>query len=428
MFVAIAAYSFGNERVTYNEIDDRSPKPKGLSKSAQWYSLGEIASQYASIDFEYLKDFADYFGLSLRDLGSFKDTAKKVERYAQLHFEMRRLKEEMQPIIEMTKRDGAHPIIDEFLSESGKITLVPNEDGMGGAYFAKKGQESLYVVKPVDEDIGAYNNRKGVAFTYSIYDSLAAEFSIYKAPLNDLMMYDLASMLGIQESVPETAMVIVENEGFYDQFQDSEESIKRLAIEAGAGPDNEKLCTVQRFVKGSKTLVETWHDILADGKGSFDQESFENLNILFWLSSETDGHMGNVLATVKGIDAEGNKIYALKKIDSSFSFPKKTDYWGNATVFLPDGQKKLSERAKQLIRTIDPDQIVKRMDQLGYDKEHQSAMLERVERLKKLAKEKLTVRDIDQQLGKKDEKESDEHPLSNSDLWDHSRSLCYGGQ
>ncbi len=375
------------------------PELKVLSTAAQWYTLGELLSSPDLREYQEAKRFAEQYGVSLRDLGFFKDTAQKVERHAQLHFEMKRLKEQMEPLIEMTRKDGSHPIIDEFLAQQGRITLVENEDGSGGSYFAKIGGECRYIVKPADEDVCGFNNRKGVALPISIFESLNFEFSPYKAPQNDLMMYDLALIMGIQESVPETAMMIVENQGFYDHFKEVDDLTKKLALDTGAGPDDQKLCTVQRFVKESKTLAETWHDILASGKGSFDQTSFENLNILFWLSFESDGHMGNILATVKGIDSEGNKIYALKKIDSTFSFPKSDEYSGNADAYMSNGQERLSERAKQLIQNTDPDLIVKRMGQLGYDQEHQTAMQRRVERLKTLAQEDLTIREIDQKMG-----------------------------
>src|SRR3990167_8418225 len=114
-------------------------KPIDLTKAIQWYSLETLL-------LEDLKSPTQSWGFSLRDIGFFKDIAQEVERYAQLHFEMKRLKAEMQPVIDLTRKDGFHTIIDEFHSIADRITLLENVDGLGGSYFAKVGDVPLYIV------------------------------------------------------------------------------------------------------------------------------------------------------------------------------------------------------------------------------------------------------------------------------------------
>jgi len=224
------------------------------------------------------------------------------------------------------------------------------------------------------------------------------------APINDLMMYDLACILGIEGNVPQTAMMVVENDAFYDAFANETDEIKQKAINLGAGPDNAKLCTVQKYVKNSKPVIEVWQDFLVEGCSAaefskyIDQEDFENLNLLMWLSSELDGHLGNILATVKGLDDNGNKIFGLVKIDSSFSFPKEEAYYGSALNYFDNSKMMLSDRALSLIENIDINQIIERMQSLKYSDAAQSAMKNRILALQSFAKENLTIKEIEYKM------------------------------
>lgn len=340
----------------------------------------------------------------LQELGP-NHTTIKVAKYAKLHIELREYKDEARPIVDAARLDGQHGIISEFEGVEKTIKLIQNSDGCGGSYFGEIDGEKEYIVKPVDEEIGAFNNRKGLVSTVSIKDDLAtSELSTYRAPLNDMMIYDLACIIGVGNNVPETAMMMVTNEDFHDVFKKASEEDLAYAIEHGAGPDDEKLCTVQRFVKNSKPLMEVSDDLwelIGDSSAlceQIDQDDFENLNILTWLGDERDGNFGNILATVKGIDEQGRKQYGLVKIDSTFSFPRQNGGYGNMLVWLSSAEKKLSQRAIDLVNGIDEAAIIERMQQLGFPEDCQKATSLRIRTLKDLMSEDLTIREINQRL------------------------------
>lgn len=326
-------------------------------------------------------------------------TAKKIDTYAKLHFELENLKDKARPMIDSARVDGLHPILSEAEGLEERITLVANSDGAGGSYFAKIDGKTVFIIKPVDEDIGAFNNRKGLGSTQSIEESLEIDsISIYRAPFNDMMMYDLATILGIEESVPETAMGIITNDGFFDVFKSADEKTLSQAIAAGAGPNDEKLCTIQRFVENSAPLWDVYFSLNDQGgslSSKVDQTDFENLVLLMLLSDERDGHFGNILATVKEVNDQGEKVYGLRKIDSSFSFGSDTMGFGPSMLNMLDNSNlAFSDRALEIIQNMDTNKILNRMRELNYSQGHIDEMQRRIETLQQVATSDVSIKQV----------------------------------
>jgi hypothetical protein len=294
--------------------------------------------------------------------------------------------------------------------------LIPNISGSSSSYFLVDSQGmERFVVKPVDGDIYCLNNRKGFGSPFNDTEHIFREsIPLYRSAQTDAFCWEVASLAGLTVSTPRTVIGIVEDSGFYDFSLDLKEEVKDRVLQDSGMPDIEKLCFVQEFIPDSQNLLERLHEFyteeLSDEEiaSRFDQDDFEQVCLLLWLSFDNDAHGGNFLTYVKRTDAFGNKIYGLKKIDNNLSFPEKNTQYIDILAWLPNALLPISAKLKQTIANLPVDQILQRMDdyELFNCKE---AFKERVEIIKTLAqREGITTAEIDLRmsiLSSKDGKE-----------------------
>ena len=294
--------------------------------------------------------------------------------------------------------------------------LVPNPSGAGSSYFIVDAQGvERFVIKPVDGDVFCLNNRKGFGSPFNDSDHYVREgIPLYRSAQTDAICWEVASIAGLERTTPRTVMGILEDSEFYDFSFELEEEVKDRVLHEVGMPDIEKLCSVQEFIPDTQNLIELLHQFYSEGLSDeeiashFDQDDFEQVCLLLWLSFDNDAHGGNFLAYVKRTDAMGNKIYGIKKIDNGLSFPEKNIQYVDILAWVPNALLPISPALKQKIAHLSIEQILKRMDdyELFNCKE---AFQERVEIIKTLAqREGITAGEIDLRmtfLSRKDGKE-----------------------
>ncbi len=304
-------------------------------------------------------------------------------------------------------RDSVRPAILpipglEALSQVGSLSLIQN--GLSGSYsLSDENNIPRFVIKPLDEDIGALNNPKGYAspFTYS----LLADMPLYRSCFREVAAFEMAEEIGVSQVIPRTAFAILEREEFYDLSQQiSPKEQGRFGDLLGKG-DKEKLCSVQEFVHESKTLFEALQDLQQHGLSDedierlFDQTDFEDANILLWLTGDPDGHSHNFLVTPKQSDAIGHQMIGLRKIDNGFAFPEQNGSLYNSLATLPNAKHPLSPKATQKIQEIDLDDLADTLIKHGLESAI-SAMRERIETLQRITLEhpSMSIKKINKRL------------------------------
>jgi len=271
--------------------------------------------------------------------------------------------------------------------------LVANSNGCGACYFLYKGDTPLYVVKPVDEDIMCLNNRKGMA-DYRDGFVIRDYIPLYRSAQTDVMAYRIAEIAGISDITPKTQMAILESNEFYD-FIDKLSSDDK---EGYGAPDREKLCSIQEYVPDALDLWQVSHANSQDETIPIDPRDFERVNLLIWLTYDTDAHLGNILAYVKEVDDEGNPTYGLSKVDNGLSFPEQNAWLRNNLTYFPNAEVPLSKEGREKILNLDIAAITKGMHDLELDKAI-PAFLERIETLKEaISDDTITLREINNKM------------------------------
>jgi hypothetical protein len=299
-----------------------------------------------------------------------------------------------------------------FLAESyPDFNLVRNVDrGVSGSYFmVDEAGTRHYVVKPLDEDAGCiHSDGWGSPFWLS---PVRSYMPLYLSSMREVLAYQISEILGCGGIVPKTTLGIIESDQFHELLDEIDPSERHRYFEYCSFADREKLCSVQEYVHGAKNLFEAIHEMedanLTDEEigNRFDQEDFENANLLIWTTFDTDAHMGNFLVYPKGVDEVGNEILGLKKIDNGLAFPDKNEQLRNNLVYLPNAKSPLSEEAKCKIAAIDVDLLAKQFELMGLESAI-PALKSRISYLKSLANEPgITIKEINRQMTKLGKKE-----------------------
>lgn len=299
------------------------------------------------------------------------------------------------------------------LSDAGTYKLDPSrihlvEDGISGTYFLRdKENNPRFVIKPLDEEPGCINNPKGFATPFGEKNPLRNYIPLYGSAFREAGASRIATLIGIGSIVPRTELAIFESKGFNDLSDRVESSELPRYLENAGSADREKLCSVQEFVANSKTLWEGLHELQASGLSDdeiaerFDRQDFEETNLLIWTTYDTDAHGANILVYPKGVDAIGNEILGMKKIDNGFCFPTENKQLRNNLQHHPCAKFTLSSSTKAKIAAMDPDQIARAMKEGGLESAI-PAMRERVAYLKELATQDLTIGEINSRMARMD--------------------------
>lgn len=291
---------------------------------------------------------------------------------------------------------GTYRIPSEFFELS--------HQGISGTYFLKDAQnQSRFVIKPIDEDIGCLNNGKGFATPYTS-SKIRDNMPLYLSSMRETLAYEIACQCKLQNTVPRTVLAIIESSAFHDQLDNVSPEERDRYEKIVGNRVQEKLCSVQEYVPNSKTLFEALQELqtakLTDDeiRARFDQDDFEDANLLLWLTYDTDGHLNNFLVYPKSVDAVGNEILGIKKIDNGLAFPDKNEELRNNLQFLPNADLPLSSRIRAKIAALSPESLQKTLRSYGLDSASQ-ALVERLTVLKELAKQDtITIGTINQRM------------------------------
>lgn len=352
-------------------------------------------SQEPLLDEEFLKEDRWGFGYFWREIVRKFSTVDQLYNAIQdLHDQIRDLKEKYRP----------------FCTSFPDGELKPNLDrGVSGSYiFMDEAGNPLYVVKPLDEDAGCIHS-DGFATPFSM-SPLRANMPLYLSAMREVLAYQIAQLIQVGDVVPQTSLGILTSDTFHDfSEQVNLDELKRYLDTVGFA-DKEKLCSVQEYIPNSKNLFEVLHELQQAGLSDeeigarFDQENFENANLLLWTTYDTDGHQGNFLVYSKGTDAVGNEILGLKKIDNGLAFPDKNQQMRNNLSYMPNASRLLSEGAKEKIAAIDVDLLAHQFEQMGLESAI-PALRERVAAMKEAAQRpEITIKEMNQvisNIGKK---------------------------
>lgn len=285
------------------------------------------------------------------------------ELYASIqerHSEIRSLKENYRLLIETNEAlsmlglgltpNGTYQI------DSDRLQLI--EEGISGSYFLLDDSATpRFVVKPIDEDGGCLNNRKGLATPFTMSPFRDA-MPLYRSSLRESLAYQIASEISVSGIAPKTALAILESPQFFDLSDQVALEEQRRYFDHLSLADREKLCSVQEYIAGV-TLFEALQGLQASGLSDeeianrFDQNDIEDVNILLWTTYDTDGHSGNLLVYPKGVDELGNERLGLKKIDNGLAFPDENRFLNNALAYIPNAGRPLSNEGRAKIAAID---------------------------------------------------------------------------
>ncbi len=307
------------------------------------------------------------------------------------------------------RKDKIEQILESFRTQATVIDPYELElisKGISGSYFLLN-EEGIpqYIVKPIDEDAGCLNNPKKYRSPFDM-SPVRSNMPLYCAPFREVATYDIACMIGVEQIAPKTVLAIIQSETFFD-FSEAISSEKRDEYLHLVGPSSkEKLCSAQEFVPNSKALFTALQELQALGLSDdeiaarFDQKDFEDANLLLWCTYDTDGHSGNFLCYPKGVDALGNEILGIKKIDNGLAFPEKNKQLRNHLANLPNAKLSLSEGARAKIAAIDVDAIAQKLENHHLETSVK-AFRERMSALKGLAQDpSLTIQEINRKMGK----------------------------
>jgi len=290
--------------------------------------------------------------------------------------------------------------LNELKELLSKGSLVPTQQGCGAAYFLFDENEiPRYVIKPFDEEILCLNNRKHFASPYNnrafrVRDAIP----LYRSAQAEVLASRFAKILELEHLIPPTHLAILSTPSFYDFGERLEPKEKENLYSVGL-PDQEKLCSVQRYlpeVKNLYCLVEEWlENDLTDAQilDQVAQTNFEELVLLIWLLYDTDAHAGNLYVQKS---KEGR--YRLLKFDNGLTFPEQNCHLLNALYFFPHAAFPLSKKTMQRIQNLP---FKKLIDEMSFFEMEGSidAFCQRFEILQKLASNaNYTIRDIDVRL------------------------------
>ncbi len=278
------------------------------------------------------------------------------------------IKESWRPLIaKMTAQNAPwHDSTQYLQSVLAKGKLVPCPHGSGSAYFLFDAlNKPRFVVKPFDEDMLCLNNRKHRASPFRDENHrIRAAIPLYQSPERELAASLVASLLDMPDITPSTILAIIQSDAFFDISESLDGENGETFFRNIGPPDKEKLCSVQPFFPEAMEIVEAIHEWFEAGLEHpgeifpFDQESYENANLLIWATYDCDGHGSNFLLYLHSLDSKGKALYGLKKIDNGLCFPTSNKYLMNYLGYLPNAKLPLSPALRNKIANMDSTAIV----------------------------------------------------------------------
>ena len=317
-------------------------------------------------------------------------------------------KEACRLLIEFEERTAVKHFYEEFKKILVTGYVLPTKLGGGGVYILyNASHEPSFLIKPNDEAILCLNNPKhrGSPFnspSHRVRDAIP----LYKTCETEAAVSAISRELQIESCTPETHLMILSSSLFYDLSSHLQGNSLDEFIEKCGPPALEKLCSVQRFVPDSIDLQQAMHEWFEAGleeKSSLpiDQETFEEVILLLWLTYDNDGHSSNFRIFFKSLgnpNYPNSAVYGIKKIDNGLSLPEENHHFLNYLSYLPNAKATPSSKLLEKMASINEEALCSILDRYHLS-EAKPALKERIEVLKTLSQRSgLTLEEINQRF------------------------------
>jgi hypothetical protein len=324
--------------------------------------------------------FALLFPLSL--CSSLQDFEGFEEEIVYRHLEIEMQKEIWKPFIAKENLKHSAFLLDFWsIFEEGHLEL--QQEGAGGSYILYDLlNHPRFVIKPTDEDIYCLRNPKQFSTPFmDLEHRVKRSIPLYRSAQTSALCYELAILAGLENTTPQTVLSIISHPQF---FYPPEEDFLPHSFE--------KLCSIQAYLSETKSLKTALEELLPLGleeeelEKQFDQQDFEDVNVLLWLTYDNDAHPQNFRVRLKNEELQPS-VYGITKIDNSLSFPEENRDFFNILMHLPNAFKPLSERTKYQIASLPLEKIEETILQYGLGSSL-PAFRERIDILQKLIEKK----------------------------------------
>lgn len=314
--------------------------------------------------------------MMMKNIEPMPPNVDNIERVREIRTEMTSLREEVRNTLCKVDRLFQYTILANGTVHVDPSLVAPISAGISGSYFLlNEGGEILYVVKPLDEDIGGFNNKKGFA-GFDTDEQFFDGIEIYSSVFRENAISQISEQIAVQSIAPRAFLAVVDCDKFYD-IADKQPEL---------GPsDKEKLCSLMEYVPNSQPIYSILQTMQWQGKTNeeiaalFNQSEMEDANILIWTSGDIDKHGANILGYQKD-----DGTFGIKLIDNGLAFPTENNYIRNFLSFMPNANQPLSDRAREKILSMDVTTLAATLNANRLEKSV-DAMKARVERLKTIA-------------------------------------------
>jgi len=290
--------------------------------------------------------------------------------------------------------------------KGGNLALEP--EGAGAAYILyDQDDKPQFIIKPTDENIFCLHNPKHFASPF-LEPRVKPHIPLYRAAQTDALCYEIAALCHLEHITPKTVLSLLSHPSF--------SSIYKEPIE------EEKLCSIQMYLKGTLPLRKVLEDFFAHNLSEedllerFDQKDFEDIQLFLWLTFDNDAHTDNFRVYIKWKDPQGLPIYGIQKIDNSLAFPEQNTKFSNALMYFPNALLPISSNTRNKIYSL-PLQAIKQVIRKFGLNSSVSAFEQRVETLQKLIEKKdLTYYECSLRLSLLDRPDGEELALSDTSI------------
>jgi len=310
-------------------------------------------------------------------------------------------KERWRPVIKQEKLGQAKSFYDEFERVLATGTILPSKLGGGGVYILYNAlDEPSFIIKPNDEAILCLNNPKhrGSPFNDTSH-RLRDQIPLYKTCETEVSVSALSREVGIGHCTPDVRMMILSSPLFYDLSSHLQGKEKELFNAQCGKPNGEKLCSVQRFIPDSLDLQQAMHEWFEAGLEEhfplpIDQEEFEDVLLLLWLTYDADGHSSNFRVFFKRLDEQHKAVYGIIKIDNGLSLPEENRYLLNYLGYFQNAKLTPSKQLLEKISSID-EQVLDAILEQNHLSYARTALKDRIDVLKILSqRSSITLEEI----------------------------------
>ncbi len=256
--------------------------------------------------------------------------------------------------------------------QEGKLIL--EREGAGAAYILyDRHQNPQFIIKPTDENIFCLHNPKQFASPF-LEPRVKSDIPLYRAAQTDALCYEIAALCHLEHITPKAVLSLLSHPNFFL---------------INKGEPEEKLCSIQDYLKNTIPLRQVLEEFFAkslseeDLLDRFDQDDFEDIQLLLWLTFDNDAHADNFRVYVKKMSPQGFPVYGIQKIDNSLSFPERNSEFSNALMYFPNALLPISSKIRDQIRSLPLEEIKQEIEKFRLESSI-PAFEERVSILQKL--------------------------------------------